>query len=99
MPRLNAAALATALEQLPGWTAADDKLTKTFVFDTFMDAIAFVDRVADRAEAAWHHPDITIRYNRVLLTLTTHDEGNTITGRDTELARMIENVRERPARG
>lgn len=95
MPRLNAGDLATALEQLPGWTAADNALTKTFVFETFMDAIAFVNRVADRAEAAWHHPDIAISFNRVKLTLTTHDEGSTIGTRDTELARMIENVREK----
>ncbi len=95
MPRLNAADLATALEQLPGWTAADNLLTKTFVFETFMDAIAFVNRVAEQAEIAWHHPDITIHFNRVQLALTTHDEGSTVGTRDIELARMIEKVRDR----
>jgi 4a-hydroxytetrahydrobiopterin dehydratase len=89
MPRLNAADLATALERLPGWTAANNEIGKTFIFGNFVEAIAFVNRVADLAEAAGHHPDLDIRYNRVRIALTTHDDGG-VTDKDAALAREIE---------
>ena len=91
MPRLNAADLATALERLPGWTAANNEVAKTFIFGDFVEAIAFVNRVADLAEAAGHHPDLDIRYNRVRIALTTHDEGG-VTDKDAKLAREIEGI-------
>jgi 4a-hydroxytetrahydrobiopterin dehydratase len=89
MPRLNAADLATALERLPGWTAANNEIGKTFIFGNFVEAIAFVNRVADLAEAAGHHPDLDIRYNRVRIALTTHDDGG-VTDKDAALAGEIE---------
>lgn len=89
MPRLNAGDLTTALEGLPGWSAANNEITKTFVFGNFVEALAFVNRVGDRAEAAGHHPDIDIRYNRVKIVLTTHDDGG-VTDKDTALAGEIE---------
>ena len=91
MPRLNAADLATALERLPGWTAANNEVAKTFIFGDFVEAIAFVNRVADLAESAGHHPDLDIRYNRVRIALTTHDEGG-VTDKDAKLAREIEGL-------
>lgn len=91
MPRLNAGDLATALQHLPGWTAASNEIGKTFVFANFVEALAFINRVAALAEAAGHHPDITIRYNRVQLTLTTHDDGG-VTDKDATLAREIEGI-------
>ena len=91
MPRLNAGDLATALLRLPGWTAANNEIGKTFVFANFVEAIDFVSRVATLAEVAGHHPDIVIRYNRVQLTLTTHDDGG-VTDKDAALAREIEGV-------
>jgi len=60
-------------------------LVRTFTFQDFVGALRFVNRVADLAEAASHHPDIDIRYNRVRLALTTHDAGG-LTGKDFELA-------------
>ena len=66
---------------------------KRFEFRTFPEAIAFVDRLAVEAEAANHHPDIDIRYNRVRIALTTHDEGG-ISDKDFALAAAIEGVRE-----
>jgi 4a-hydroxytetrahydrobiopterin dehydratase len=93
MPRLSAADLGTALERLPGWTAANNEIGKTFVFGNFVEAIAFVNRVADLAEAAGHHPDLDIRYNRVRIALTTHDEGG-VSERDTALAGEIEGAGE-----
>ena len=89
MPRLNATDLASALERLPGWTAANNEIGKTFIFGNFVEAIAFVNRVADLAEAAGHHPDLDIRYNRVRIALTTHDDGG-VTDKDAALAREIE---------
>ena len=89
MPRLNAGDLTTALGRLPGWTATNNEITKTFVFGNFVEALAFVNRVGDLAEAAGHHPDIDIRYNRVIIALTTHDDGG-VTDKDTALAEGIE---------
>lgn len=63
----------------------DDGLEREFEFESFPAAIAFVDRLAEVAEAANHHPDIDIRYRRVLVRWTTHSAGG-ITDRDRELA-------------
>jgi 4a-hydroxytetrahydrobiopterin dehydratase len=69
----------------PEWREEDGALVREFEFPAFADAIAFVDRIADAAEAADHHPDIDIRYRRVLVRWTTHSAGG-ITERDRELA-------------
>ena len=68
-----------------GWTEVDDALERTFEFDSFVDALAFVNRVGELAEAENHHPDIAIHYNRVTLRWWTHTAGG-ITDRDRELA-------------
>jgi 4a-hydroxytetrahydrobiopterin dehydratase len=68
-----------------GWNEVDDALVREFRFDGFREAIAFVNRVAELAEEADHHPDVDIRYNRVTLRWTTHSAGG-ITERDHELA-------------
>ena len=73
------------LTDLKGWQVSDGQLTKTFQFDTFVTALSFVNRVGELAERAGHHPDIDIRYNRVRLSLSTHDAGG-ITGKDFDLA-------------
>jgi len=66
-----------------------DEIRKTYQFENFVQAIAFVNRVADAAEAANHHPDIDIRYSRVAIALTTHDEGG-ISDKDVALAQQLE---------
>ncbi|HYB67607.1 MAG TPA: 4a-hydroxytetrahydrobiopterin dehydratase, partial [Candidatus Acidoferrales bacterium] len=63
-------------------------ISRTFVFADFVQAMRFVNRVARLAEAANHHPDVTINYNRVKLALTTHDEGG-LTMKDFRLAGRI----------
>jgi 4a-hydroxytetrahydrobiopterin dehydratase len=88
MAKLTANELEQAMTQLDGWTVEGDTLVKTLKFSTFPDGIAFVNRVADLAEDMGHHPDITIRYSTVMLSLSTHDEGG-ITAKDTTLARRI----------
>jgi 4a-hydroxytetrahydrobiopterin dehydratase len=67
------------------WAEVDNALERTFAFDGFRDALAFVNRVGDLAEAENHHPDIAIDYNRVTLRWWTHTAGG-ITDRDRELA-------------
>ena len=77
------------LLQREGWERDGDEIERRFVFSGFRAAIAFVDRVADLAEAANHHPDITIKHNRVKLTLSTHSEGG-VTEKDFALAAQID---------
>ena len=83
--------IARQLEHLPDWSYVGAKIVKEFRYRGFRAAMAFVDRVADLAILAGHHPDIEIHYDRVLLSLTTHDEGG-VTEKDLALARQIESV-------
>ena len=71
-----------------GWIIENGELRKNFLFKSFREAIEFVQWVADVSEAANHHPDIDIRYNRVQLSLITHDLGH-LSSKDYELARKI----------
>ncbi len=81
--------IGTRLGALPGWERQGDEIVKTFELPTFPDAIAFVTRIADRAEAANHHPDLDIRYRKVRVALSTHDAGG-LTDQDFDLAAEIE---------
>jgi 4a-hydroxytetrahydrobiopterin dehydratase len=67
------------------WTEVDDALERTFQFANFVEALAFVNRVGELAEAENHHPDIAVHYNRVTLRWWTHTAGG-ITDRDRDLA-------------
>ncbi len=91
MTRLTHDEIAAALARLPGWSQTGDTLTKTFNFPTFPAGVSFVDRVALVAEELGHHPDITIRYTRITLALSTHDEGG-VTAKDAALAERIETL-------
>lgn len=77
------------LENLPGWDYTDGAICKTFEFDGFMKAMAFMNLAAPVAEEMQHHPEWTNIYNRVEVRLTTHDEGG-VTERDFELAEAME---------
>ena len=76
---------------LPGWRLAEGEILKNYKFPSFMDAIGFITRVAEKAEAANHHPDLENHYNRVRVAIHTWSE-NGITQRDIALAREIESV-------
>ena len=89
MPQLNHDAIVSALGQLDGWEFENDALTKEWAFESFREAIAFTNAVAELADEADHHPDITINYDHVSLTLSTHSEGG-VTEKDVALARTIE---------
>jgi len=82
----------------PGWTQADNTLTRTITRADFVDALALVLEIGKLAEAANHHPDIDIRYRRVHLSLSTHDAGHTVTARDFALAREINDLGEEAIR-
>lgn len=88
MSLLDAAALDRELTATPGWERAGDAIVKTVKLDDFAAAMAFVNRVAEAAEAAGHHPDITIQWNKVTLTLSTHSEGG-LTENDFDMARKL----------
>jgi 4a-hydroxytetrahydrobiopterin dehydratase len=64
---------ASRLTALPDWQIEDGELRRTFAFEDFAAALAFVNRIGEQAEQVGHHPDIDIRYNRVRLSLVTHD--------------------------
>lgn len=72
------------------WLAKDNKLTKTFEFKDFIEAFSFLSKVALLAEKYDHHPEIFNVYNIVVLSLQTHDAGNTITQKDYDLADAID---------
>jgi 4a-hydroxytetrahydrobiopterin dehydratase len=72
----------------PEWKLLEGKLVREWIFKDFVAAMTFVNHIAALAEAVEHHPDIDIRYNRVLLALLSHDAGG-ITERDTAMASRI----------
>lgn len=86
--KLSAKAAAAKVAKLGNWTLRGKSIARVLRFDDFAAAIRFVNHVAKLAEAANHHPDITINYNKVKLRLTTHDEGG-LTEKDFRLARKI----------
>lgn len=89
LPKLSDAEISARLSALPDWTMENDAIQKTFTFTDFAQAMRFVNRLADAAEAADHHPDLDIRYNKVRVVLTTHDSGG-LTENDFALARKAE---------
>jgi 4a-hydroxytetrahydrobiopterin dehydratase len=72
------------------WTEINDELQKTFVFGSFMEAIHWMLKASAEIEQCNHHPTWTNTYNKVHVRLTTHDEGNTITQKDRELAKALD---------
>ena len=85
---LNQTEIQQELQSLSGWQEKNNAIERTFKFDDFVSAIAFVNKLVDPAEKAGHHPDISISYNKVGISLTTHDAGG-ITQKDFDLAREI----------
>lgn len=83
--------LASALKKCPEWEYEKKAITRTVEFEEFMDAIDFVNDLAEIAEEAQHHPDITIRHTKVTLKLTTQDAGG-VTDLDIELAQRVDNL-------
>ena len=74
------------------WTEENNKLKKTFVFKNFVDAFAFMTKVAMIAEKSDHHPEWSNVYNKVTISLSTHDAGNIVTAKDRQLALQIDKL-------
>lgn len=74
------------------WKEENNKLTKTFQFNDFPEAFAFMTRVAFLAESQGHHPNWSNVYNKVTIELSTHDEGDIITDKDKALAKAIDSL-------
>lgn len=74
------------------WTNEDNKLKKQFAFKDFTDAFGFMSSVALVAEKMNHHPTWSNTYNKVVIELTTHDAGNTVTDKDKALASSIDKI-------
>jgi 4a-hydroxytetrahydrobiopterin dehydratase len=88
---LEADDLTAALKKCPEWEYEKKSITRTIEFEEFNDAIDFVNDLAEIAEEAQHHPDITIRHTKVTLKLTTDDAGG-VTELDIELAQRVDNL-------
>jgi 4a-hydroxytetrahydrobiopterin dehydratase len=96
MTKLPEPELKALLSDMEGWTFLGNAIHKDFAFPGFRGAMAFVNRVAERAGAAGHHPDIEIHYNRVIVSLSTHDAGG-VTEKDVALAAEIDGAAENDA--
>ena len=90
MPRLTNEEIAQRLIALPGWAVREGLLTKTFALRSFAHGVLFIGAIAHLAEAANHHPDVSLHgYNRATVSLSTHSEGG-LTEKDFNLATQIE---------
>ncbi|MEM7796664.1 MAG: 4a-hydroxytetrahydrobiopterin dehydratase [Cyanobacteria bacterium P01_C01_bin.118] len=85
---LSPSAIQSQLTSLPDWTLEGNSIQTILTFRDFIEAISFINKVVAPSEAAGHHPDITISYNRVTIRLTTHDAGG-LTQKDFNLAKTL----------
>ncbi len=81
-----------ALAKLPGWTFAEDKLSREYRFANFPEAMGFITEMAFACEKANHHPELFNVYSRVEIGLTTHDADNKVTQKDVDLAAELEKI-------
>ncbi len=81
-----------SLAKLPGWTFAEDKLSREYRFESFTEAMGFIAEMAFACEKANHHPELFNVYSRVEIGLTTHDAGNKVTQKDVDLAAELEKI-------
>jgi len=88
---LSASEIDQALEKLPNWNRQGKAIERVFQFANFLQAMEFVNKIAAAAEAANHHPDILISYNKVTLALISHDAGG-VTQRDVRMAGKINEI-------
>jgi 4a-hydroxytetrahydrobiopterin dehydratase len=87
-PLLSETEIANQLANLSGWTLAGKEIQSVRKFKDFVEAIGFVNQVVAPAEAAGHHPDLAISWNKVTITLTSHDAGG-LTQKDFDLAKIL----------
>jgi 4a-hydroxytetrahydrobiopterin dehydratase len=80
-----------SLRSLPQWKLEGQEIVRQYKFADFKAAMVFVNQVAEKAEAAGHHPDIDIRYNQVKLALVSHDQGG-LTEKDVNMAQVFDSL-------
>lgn len=85
---LNDRDIQARMQTIPGWTLEGKQITCLRTFENFIDAIAFVNKLVDPAEASGHHPDLEISYNKVKISLTSHDAGG-LTEKDFSMAKTL----------
>lgn len=91
MRRLSERAVRKALEGLPAWRLVGRRIVRTVRYEGFMPGVELLKEIARLAERMNHHPDVTVSYGRMRISLTTHDAGG-LTELDIELAERIEEV-------
>jgi 4a-hydroxytetrahydrobiopterin dehydratase len=91
VPKLNSEQVNQYLDQVSGWEPAGDKIRKNFKFKDFVQAMAFVNKMAEIAEAEGHHPDFTVHYNQVEVVVWTHAIGG-LSENDFILAAKIDQI-------
>jgi 4a-hydroxytetrahydrobiopterin dehydratase len=90
--RLRPGQIEAELAKVKGWRLRGKSISRLFVFEDFMQGVRFINRIARTAERMNHHPDISVRYNKIKLTLTTHDESG-LTRKDFRLAAKIDRIK------
>lgn len=96
MSRMTESDVHSALERAANWSQTGETIQRTLQFKDFKASMAFVNAIAAEAERVGHHPDMLIRYNKVTLTLSTHDAGG-LTRKDFDLAATIDEMVPAPA--
>ena len=89
-------AVAKALKTLHGWSHKNDKIEKTYSFDTYLAGLAFAATVGTIAEGFDHHPDMLIKWRKVTISFSTHDADNKVTATDIKVAETIEALPYKP---
>jgi 4a-hydroxytetrahydrobiopterin dehydratase len=91
MAKMTESDVRSALDRAAQWSQTGESIQRTLKFKNFLESMAFVNAIAAQAEKVNHHPDILIRYNKVTLTLSTHDAGG-LTRKDFDLAAIIDGM-------
>jgi len=91
MKKLSQRQVDTRLAKIPQWSQNGDAIQRTFQFENFVGSMRFLNAVAEAAERAQHHPDILVRWNKVTLTLSTHDASG-ITEKDMAFAANADQI-------
>lgn len=92
MSELTSSEINERLRELPGWSYENNKISKTYTFGSFREAVSFIVRISYEAEEQRHHPEIANVYSTVEISLNTHDAGNIVTEKDINLATAIEKI-------
>lgn len=89
--KLNDEQIAAGLAKRPDWSEVGGQIQRTFQFPDFLSAMRFVHKIAEYAERVQHHPEMLIRYDKVTLTVSTHDAGG-VTQKDFDLAEESDRI-------